>query len=185
MLIQNSDFTKQNLNKVVAILLEIGTETAVRLVNDNTGWTYKGNSYTPFPFSIGGISASSKGEIPKIDITISNVTGLVGSLLKEDITNVPVNIYVLRAGEQEADLAFSFAVKNISYDAENLNVSCGAPVTFSKSCPSLHYSQACPWTYKGWRCKYSGSLPACNHTASDCKNHGNIARFGGFNNRVS
>ncbi len=38
----------------------------------------------------------------------------------------------------------------------------------------------CASEYKELHCGYKGELPTCNKSIEDCKQHGNIARFGGF-----
>jgi len=38
----------------------------------------------------------------------------------------------------------------------------------------------CCFDYRDKRCNYQGEITTCNKTIEDCKQHGNIARFGGF-----
>lgn len=165
---------------MVAVLLEVGSSTPMYFVADNVNWSYNGHTFVPFPFKINGIQSSSKGELPRIDISISNVTNLITQLLDEDLEGVPVKIYVLREGETTPDLSFDFAINSVSYTAEWLTLSLGEKVNFAQNYPKTKYSQSCPFIFKGWRCKYSGSAAKCNHTAKNCQQLGNLARFGGF-----
>lgn len=184
MLPQNTDINQQNLNKVVGILLDIMLPTPLRLVSDNIEWTYNGNTYTPFPFQIDGIEESTKGEIPRVTLSVSNVTNLIASVIQEDIDNTPVKISVVRYGENTADIEFNFVANGVSYSEEWLTFELTAPVNFVKSFPSMKYSQVCPFVFKGWQCKYSGNQTACDHSASRCKELNNFARFGGFTNET-
>lgn len=184
MLTPNSDFTQQNLNKVVATLLEIQLPTPIRVVDDNIDWSFEGHTFTAFPFKINGIEESTKGEIPEVSVSVSNVTNLITSILGVDIDNVPVRIMVLREGETTADLEMRFVANGVNYDAEWLTFELTAPVNFVKSYPELKYSQVCPWVFKGWQCKYNGNQTECDHTAQRCKALNNFARFGGFTNET-
>lgn len=184
MLTQNTDINQQNLNKVVGVLLDIMLPTPLRLVNDNIEWTYKNNTYTPFPFKINGIEETTKGEIPKVTVSVSNVTNLIASIIQEDIDNTPVKISVVRFGENTADIEFNFVANGVSYDEQWLTFELSAPVNFVKSFPSMKYSQVCPFVFKGWQCKYNGNQTSCDHSAKRCKALGNYARFGGFTNET-
>ncbi len=184
MLTQNTDINQQNLNKVVGVLLDIMLPTPLRLVGDNTEWTYQGNTYTPFPFKINGIEETTKGEIPKVTVSVSNTTNLIASIIQEDIDNTPVKISVVRFGENTADIEFNFVANGVSYDEQWLTFELTAPVNFVKSFPTCKYSQVCQWCFKDWRCGYSGSQTACDHSAKRCKALGNYARFGGFTNET-
>lgn len=182
MLQQNTDFTKVSLNKVVHVLLEIQTPTPIYLVDDNSDFIFKNKTYSRFPFSMNGISESSKGEIPRISISISNVTNLITDILEQGIDDAPVILRIVREGESEADLEFRFIAESVSYDADNITLSLTAPMSYTRSYPSMKYSTVCPFEFKGWRCRYSGSQTKCNKTAKQCREFGNYARFGGFQN---
>jgi len=182
MLTPNSDFTKLNLNKVVATLLEIQLLTPIRLVDDNQDWTFESHTFTAFPFKINGVEESTKGEIPRVNVSVSNVTNLITSILGTDIDNVPVRIMVVREGESTADLEMNFVANGASYDEEWVTFELSAPVNFVTPYPRFKYSQVCPFVFKGWQCKYNGNQTECDHSAKRCKTLGNYARFGGFNN---
>lgn len=186
MLPQNTDYTSTSLNKCVFVLLEIQSETPMYFVNNNEPVTFGGHTYQNLPFNINGISESSKGEIPKIDVAVSNITNLIAGIIDTDLDDVPVKIYVVREGETTEDLSFNFVINNVSYDAEWLSLSLGAPISFVSNFPKGKYVQCCPFLFKGWRCRYSGSQTSCDHTFKTCKNtmH-NQSRFGGFTNNVS
>ena len=184
MLTPNSDFNQQNLNKVVATLLEIQLPTPIRLVDDNQDWTFESHTFTAFPFKINGVEESTKGEIPKVTLSVSNVTNLISSIIQEDIDNTPVKISVVRYGENTADIEFNFVANGLSYDEEWVTFELTAPVNFVKSFPFMKYSQVCPFVFKGWQCKYNGNQTSCDHSARTCKTLGNYARFGGFTNET-
>lgn len=42
------------------------------------------------------------------------------------------------------------------------------------------FRKSCMFDYKSLHCGYTGELTECNKTIEDCKQHGNIARFGGI-----
>lgn len=180
MLPQNTDFNNPNLNKVVHTLLEIQTTTPIYLVDDNQDFYFGGHTYQKFPWKMNNITESSKGETPKVTIQISNVTNLITQILEEGIDNTPVILRIVREGESTADLTFNFVANGVSYDEQWISFDLTAPASFVRSFPQTKYSNFCPFVFKGWRCKYSGSATKCNKTATQCKSYGNFARFGGF-----
>ena len=185
MLRQNSDINRQHLNRVVGTLLEIQLSSPLRLVDDNAEWVYRGETYTPFPFKINGIEESTKGEIPKVTVSVSNIANQIASIIHEDIDNTPVKISVVRYSENTADIEFNFVANGISYDEQWLTFELTAPVNFVKSFPSMKYSQVCPFVYRGWQCKSNNTqYTSCGKTVADCKARGNFARFGGFSNET-
>jgi hypothetical protein len=46
--------------------------------------------------------------------------------------------------------------------------------------PTMTIGPTCPYVYKGANCGYTGGLASCRRTFTDCDNHGNTARFGGW-----
>lgn len=180
MLQQNTDFTSVSLNKVVHTLLEIQTPTPICLVDDNQDFIFGGKTFERFPFALNGITESSKGEIPKVTISISNVTNLIVQILEQGIDDTPVIIRIVREGEITADLEFNFVAQSVSYDEQNITLDLTAPADYTRSFPSSKYNNCCSFVFKGWRCRYSGSATSCNKTEKRCKELGNFARFGGF-----
>jgi phage-related protein len=185
MLPTNEDFNSLNLNKVVHTLLEIQSTTPIYLVDDNQNFTFNNKTFIAFPWKLEGITESSKGEEPKIKISVSNITNLVMQILEEGIDNTPVIIRVVREGETEADLEFRYVANSYSYDQNNIIFDLTAPVNYLKSFPTGNYSSVCPFVFKGWQCRYLGNKTACNKTAKQCKEYGNLARFGGFQSEIS
>jgi phage-related protein len=186
MLEQKIEFTAIDSGTVVATLIEIGLDEPIYLVDDNVNWEFKGNTYQAFPFQLGTLTSTGKGEIQKTTLQVSNITGvIIRGIEQNGIDEVPVKVSILRAGEAEADIELNFEISGVTYTAENINIELTAPIRYQNSYPNLKYSAVCPWGFKDWRCRYSGSKTTCNRTISDCRERSNVARFGGFVNETA
>jgi len=186
MLPQNTEFTAIDSGTVVATLVEIGIDEPIYLVDDNVNWQFAGNTYQAFPFKLGTLTSTGKGEIQKTTLQVSNVTGVIIRAIEQNgIDGVPVKISIVRAGEPAADIDLNFEIANVSYDAETINIELTAPIRYQNSYPNLKYSAVCPWGFKDWRCRYAGALTTCNRTIDDCRERNNVARFGGFVNETA
>lgn len=78
------------------VLLDIyvpGLEDNIRVTSDNEETVWNGNTYVPFPFEIEEISDTSKGEVPRVDIKVSNVTRAMEGYLQDYDYYTKINGY--------------------------------------------------------------------------------------------
>lgn len=156
------------------------------LARNSENVIFNGTEYTAFPFDIEPTKYSSKGEIPSVNLKVSNITrviqedlerfnGGVGSTVKV----IVVNVANLEANY--ADLEMEFDVTACSTDAQWVVFTLGAPNPLRQRFPlERHLPAHCPWRFKGAECGYNGELATCHRTYEDCIERGMQANFGGF-----
>jgi phage-related protein len=161
--------------------------TIVQLVRNTENVSYQGDVYTAFPFSLDATRLSSKGEIPTLTLSVSNVTrvlqadmeafnGGLGSTIR--ITVVNAN----HLAEDCAELEMEFDVLSCSATAEVLALSLGAPNPLRRRFPLDRYLCGhCSWPFRGAECGYAVvDSETCNRTLARCRELGQAGRFGGF-----
>lgn len=178
---QRKDTTAVSTDALITCLLEIQTPEVIRLVADNEDWQWGGHTWQAFPFEFGSINATGKGEIPRTTIKVSNITGTIKAALDslEDLA-VPVTLRVARKDMAEADITLDFQLSGAAYDEQWVSLDLSPKVSYTRTFPNHAYGKVCPWAFKDWRCRYSGSAVSCDKSEAACAALGNVARFGGF-----
>lgn len=168
------------------ILLNDEAETVIRLVLNNEDFSYNGNTYAAFNFTLDPMKQDSQGAIPTLTLKVSNITHLlqpylgelqggIGSLVKITIVNneLPEEVY--------SELEMEFNVLATNSNAEWVTFTLGSTNPLRKRFPLYRYvGLHCRWKYKSISCGYGGELPTCDKTLVDCRTHENSERFGGF-----
>jgi phage-related protein len=145
------------------LTLAIPSGPTERMVNHHVNLTYDGNEYTAYPFDIGAVR-HSKGELPAVDITVSNVALLLqaymrtySGLRKSTLTAVYANTELLTA--DYTDMTYIFEVKLTSNKGSDVIFTVGAPSLLERPIPPDAYeSNVCPFRrYRDDpRCGYAG-----------------------------
>jgi lambda family phage minor tail protein L len=172
------------------ILLDITftDSTVLNLVRNTENITWKGTEYTAFPFELEAIANSGKGELPLVQLSVSNVTriiqgyleplnGGVGSLVVFHVVN---SEYL---SEDSSALDMSFVVLSVNLSASWAVFSLGAPSPIRRRFPLIRYiANHCNWQFMSAECAYSGSIPStgCDRTFDNCRLFNNTKRFGGY-----
>ena len=171
------------------ILLQItfSDNTILYLVRNNENITFQDNEYIAFPFELGDIKESSKGEIPSLSIKISNVTkaiqyyleqfnGAIGSQIKIIVVN---SSYL---SEDYSELELDYEVTGASSNAQWVEFTLGIPNPLRKRFPLHRFiAEHCNWRFKSAECAYSGvEFTTCDRTLKACRARDNTSRFGGF-----
>jgi lambda family phage minor tail protein L len=147
---------------------------------------YDDITYSAFPITHEVISENISGEIPSVNVTISNISRFLQAHLEAyDFRNKKVSIKQVWADQLADTDAYIEDVYYIdSYTAGEAHV--GFVLTskldiLSVSIPARHYSRNyCQWKFKSTECGYSSSETACNKTLTRCRELSNQERFGGF-----
>jgi lambda family phage minor tail protein L len=178
------------------IMLEIliPATAPVYITSNSEIVTWRGNQWQPFPFNIGERSESSKGEVPQVELNISNHSRVIERYLNMyDIylkTNgvegnqIKCNLYVVNS----KDLANTEPIRSEylellspKTDKDWATFTLGADNPFNVICPKRKLiKNFCYWKYKGVECGYTGTLGVCNKSLQECRERNNSARFGGF-----
>jgi len=190
-------------DSVWLVLLEITMPdtTVMRMTNnsENVWWPatqVPGNLYTSFPFEIGEIGDTSKGEVPSVSLRVTNVArvlepylddqdGLVDSNVDIRIVN---SIHVLTPTKGSAtyndvpEIELNYDIVESSSDSQWVEFTLGASNPFNKRFPrNKIYRNVCRYRwFKGTRCQYAGAQTSCDRTLKTCRDtYSNSINFGG------
>jgi phage-related protein len=172
------------------ILLEITLTdlTVLRFVRNTEDITFDSDLYSAMPFELDPIEDQLRGQIPTVNLKISNVTRLLQTYLEDldggigsTVKIIVVNSDNLSASYSELELTFEVvgAYSDSSYAVFTL----GMPNPLNKRFPLYRYiANHCNWTsrFKGVECGYAGASTTCTGTLTRCRELSNSARFGGF-----
>lgn len=172
------------------VTLPDGT-TTFHLVRNNENVTFNGIEYVRFPFNLTLPQSGSKGEIPKAQLTISNVTRVLEPYMQSYGGGVgsTVTVHIVNSKyltDSTAEITWTFQVLSASDDDLWITWSLGAPNPLRTKYPEFTFrSSYCRWFgriggFKGAECNYSGVETSCDGTLDTCRSLGNERRFGGF-----
>lgn len=172
------------------VLLEVQFEgETIRVVknNEDIEWPAdSGDIWTAFPFELGEVSENSKGELPSLQLKVSNVTRTIQQYLEEYAGGTDATVILRVVMSEHLDLTTpelveTFSVKSTSTDAMWAYFNLGPDYSMTQRCPADKYNQNfCPYQFGKIKCGYNGSAyTTCNKTLSDCRERNNNVRFGG------
>ena len=187
------------------IRFQISPSEIVYITTNNESVEFDGNTYHPFPVSIGDITEYGDGSLPEVMVEVQDPERLLGPMLYDNIgfTDAPVELlkvhadhltpedvaegyrYVVQATEPASETSYRFRL------AEK-------PLLRTQSPRERILPGKCRFSYGGAQCGYdltrTGALPTCDLTlngANGCVAHGDDEdaagltrrhprRFGGF-----
>jgi phage-related protein len=156
------------------------------LVANNEDITFQTRLYSAFPLNIELPKESSRGEIPSLKLSVSNVTRMLQVEFERYNGGVGASatLYIVNAGlltENYAELTMDFNIISASCTSQWAELNLGASNPLRRRFPLHRYIAAhCNWQYKSVECAYAGSLTTCKRNLPDCIAHGNAPRFGGY-----
>ena len=172
------------------ITVYVNSTTTVRLVPNAASVVFRGNTYTPAAVRIDKVAQDGKGGLHEVDISVSNVTREVGAFVElNDMRGVRVEICYVNSDNLADDDA---AVLEERYEIMSVQVKSTQYVTFHLGHDRISQHQFpggrflrdhCRWIYKSAACGYAGAIPSCTKILEGfqgCRDHQNVARFGGF-----
>jgi lambda family phage minor tail protein L len=175
-------------------------------LNNNGSVYWGGNEYIPFPIEAEGFDYSGNGQLPRPKIRVSNILSTITALiltLPDGLEGAKVTRIRTLARYIDA-VNFPSGVSPYSpdptaefpreiYTIDRKTVENRAVVEFELaaafdlagvSAPKRQcIANICQWVYKSTECSYTGALPTCVKTLTDCKAHfGSTAElpFGSF-----
>jgi phage-related protein len=177
------------------ILLSIvvpGLEDNIRVTSNNEETIWNGNTYLPFPFEIDEISDSSTGEVPRVDVRVSNITRAMEGYLQEydhytklnGYSPIELTISVVHSAHLDLpvpETEYVFHLKQPKTNAKWATFTLGANNPFNKRFPlNRLLKNRCRYKqFRNWRCGYAGAETTCDRTLARCRELGNSERFGG------
>lgn len=171
---------------IILLELYLQDDLVVRLTRNTENITFRGNEYIAIPFELDLISETSKGEIPRVELRISNVTRVLQPYMEYYYGAVgqPVKIITVHTDNLDSDysdLELEFEIVGTEATAEWLTVHLGIPNPMNKRFPKEKYvANHCNWRFRSPQCGYTGEAQFCDRTYETCKRLRNTRRFGGF-----
>lgn len=172
------------------VSVEVNATTTLRFAANASAVVFRGETYSSFGVEIGEVTQDAKGGLHDLSVSVSNVTREVSAYVElNDLRGAPVRILYVNSANLADDNA---AVLEERYEIMSIQVKGTTFVTFrlghdrisQHPCPSGRFLQDhCRWIYKSLECGYSGSIPSCTKVLEGfqgCRDHQNVARFGGF-----
>jgi len=168
---------KNKLNSTIPwlILLEVTIPstpaTTLYLVRNTENITYNLQTYAAFPFELDVSKQVSKGDIPTIEVRVSNVTRTIQAYLEDydGLVDESVTIRVVAKPVGEPDYleaeSWTYDILVTHSDAEYVYFTLGAPNPLSKRFPLYRYiAFNCRWRF---RLDSSIVAPECNYLGND------------------
>jgi len=178
-----------------------GIEEPLRLVHnsENISWQHPSDSspasYVSFPFEIEEITDNSTGEIPRVDVKVSNISRAMDVYIQyyddyvkaNGYSPITVSICIINTKVIAADAT---AAPEVDHEFELKQPKCDsrwATFVLSASNPYLKrfpqnriLRNHCRYIFKGsdGLCGYSGAIATCDHTLIQCRARNNSERFG-------
>ena len=207
--LSSTAITEKNLlatDSIWYIALEItipGVGTPVRVVANNENITWDGETWIAFPFEIEEIGEESKGEVPEVNLRVSNVSRTMETYLQDfdaytktnGYTPITVAIYCLNSknlASATPESVHYFELIQPKTDPLWATFRLGAANPFNKRFPRHRLlKNHCRFIFKGALCGYSGSGTTCDKTLTTCRTFtdsayhdppdslGNAKRYGG------
>lgn len=171
---------------LVTITLPAPDNTVLRVVPNSDDVIFGGETFTAFPVQIELPKETSKGEIPTLNLMVSNVTRVLQGHLESlnggiGATVVLQIVNTAHLAENYAELTLTFDVLSSECTAQWITLKCGPANPMRRRFPLHRYiAKYCNWQFKEVECGYAGTDTTCTRTYDDCKTKGNLPRFGGF-----
>lgn len=177
---------------LLAMKIEIpGMATPIRVVANTEDITWQGETWQAFPFEINEISEADSGEVPRVDVRVSNVSREIEYYLHAyDLyckTNgyepIVCTIYVLNSLNLASDtpeVDHLFELIQPKTTPQWATFTLGASNPWTRRFPARRLLPMCQWVFKSDACGYSGTETECDKTLSRCRELSNSERFGGF-----
>lgn len=162
--------------------ITVAGEEPIRLVCNNENIEFRGKIYYMFPFELSPVKESST-ELSSTTLAVSNVTGAIQQIVEQYDGIVGADVCIQAINTNVPDYIadeLNFKVTGVSSDRNKVTFKLGTDFVFTRRFPNVRIlKDFCPFKFKGVQCGYTGALTACNKTLSDCRKHGNSARYGG------
>lgn len=155
--------------------------TKVRFGLDSAGQPLE---YDPFPIAIGDIDATKDGDLPEIQVVVSNITRELGSAvdLYDGLQGAPVVIRTVNLAtllDTSAEIRTDTVIRSSQVRAESVTFTLSAYNLLDERVPKFRFTRNnCPFLYGGARCGYpiptsptgvvGGGFATCPKTVEAC-----------------
>tara|TARA_R110002110_G_scaffold171854_3_gene374495 strand:- start:628 stop:1302 length:675 start_codon:yes stop_codon:yes gene_type:complete len=175
------------------------TPTRYRLCAQTEEVTFDGNIYSPFPITHGTMQEGADGDLPTLNLTVSNISREIAGTLEtyNGLIRQPVKImlvlmtnsYDTTPSSSQAILEWDFKITAMSINDEAASATLGDISLYEVNVPKNKIAKRyCRFQYRDAQCGYGGVMPHCDKSLegpAGCKAHGGDSpdhpnRFGGF-----
>lgn len=186
-------------DSVFCVALEITIPDIVepiRVINNSEDIAWNGATWQAFPFIIDEINDVSSGEVPRVDVKVSNVDRVFEAYLQvydtycktNGFEPIEVSIFVVNtaviaaSATAEAEVEHVFELKQPKTNSQWATFTLGSSNPFARRFPQNRIlKNHCRYRYKGadGRCASAATYTTCSHTLAACRERNNSERFGG------
>jgi lambda family phage minor tail protein L len=164
-------------------------------LNANGIVVWNGNNYARFPIEAEGFEYTGNGQLPRPKIRVSNILSTITALLLTlpsglegakitrirtlaryiDAANFPGNVNPYGTPDPTAEFPqeiYFIDRKTVeTRDVVEFELAASFDLAGIRAPKRQCIANICQWVYKSTECGYSGALPTCNKTLTDCKAH--------------
>lgn len=163
-------------------------------LNNNGNVYWNGNQYIPFPLEADGFEYSGNGQLPRPKIRISNILstitavlltlpdGLEGATVTRirtlaryiDAVNFPGGVSPYSpdpTAEFPREIYYVDRKTVENRDVVEFELAAAFDLAGVRAPKRQCIANICQWQYKSTECGYTGALPTCLKTLTDCKAH--------------
>ena len=167
----------------------VGLEEIIRVCLNTESIFWNDFEWIPFPVELDDIDEGSKGEVPSLNLKISNVDRVIQGYMEKGRGGVGGTVVIRVVNSKHldvSDLLFEeeFTITKATVDQMWATFTLGASYPMTARRPLWrHLSNHCPHEYGGPVCGVPPGVvaqyPTCNKSLVDCRIRANSPRFGG------
>lgn len=184
-------------------LTNVAGDLVIRVVRNTENIIYKGNEYAAFPFEIDTVPEATKGSLPTMAITLSNVDRQIQSYVEQDATfgsgwSVVITLAHISQlngtvlPDQVAEIEHEFQSLDVTATNESLVINLGVQNPMLVQFPRQKFSGGfCQRVFDdGVGCPYStqGKVPRtftfCKRTLANCKERFSQSRVNSLGEKI-
>src|ERR1035437_3091595 len=166
-----------------------GLSEIMRIARNTESIFWGGYTGRLIPFQIDDINENTKGEMPVINIQISNITREIQAYLEQTNGSIDTEITILIVGAKHLDdnvpaWQATYALMQASCDENYITFQCGPKYQVNSRRPIFrNIKYLCPFEYGGTICGAPAATltayPTCDKSIIGCQIRANQTRFGG------
>ena len=185
-IIEKNKLTSINV-ELLLIEVKYQAEDSIYVCLNNAQIVWDGNTYLPAIFNLTGRNETKESEVPKVNLTFTDINRFVIPLLEEFNGANGAVVTVSLVDSKYLDnttpkLQEILEIIDVTItDKADVNISLGAENLYNLRIPLNRYlKNSCRFDFKSTLCGYAGAETECNRTYARCKELENGTRFGGF-----
>ena len=164
----------------------IDVPTTLRFARNTDNVTWDSETWVAFPFDLDMLGDTERGEVPKMNLRVSNISRAVQSYVEQadggvDAPVVLRLIHETQFSTSEYCIRLDFVVSSTSCTSEWVSFELSASNPWNRRVPGTRCRKNfCRWRFKDGNCTYNGGATTCDKTLSTCKSYSNSEHYGGY-----